>query len=49
MTDRNEVTDAIATALEPFDLQYYVDGVMDSLDTVVDWDEQEEGDDDDEW
>ena len=38
--NREEVAEAIWRALVPFDLDAYTDGVMDSLDTVVEWAEE---------
>ena len=49
MTDRDDVYGAIWGALVPFGLHHYTDGVMDSLDTVIEWDEQEEDNDGEEW
>lgn len=41
MTDRLEVAEAIWITLARFDLDAYADGVMDTLDTVIEWDEEE--------
>jgi hypothetical protein len=46
VANRDEVEDKLWRALAEFDLENYVDGVMDTLDTVIEWDE-DEGDDSD--
>lgn len=43
--NRDDVEEAIWRALAPFNLDAYTDGVMDSLDTVIDWPDQEDEDD----
>jgi hypothetical protein len=47
MADREEVEGALLNTLAHFGLEGYTDGVMDSLDTVIEWDDEEEEDDDD--
>lgn len=47
MVYRDDVEDALFDALYQFDLGPYVDGVMDSLDTVIEWDEYDDEDEDD--
>lgn len=47
MPNRDQVTESIYNALAPYDLGWCTDGVMDSLDTVIDWDDEEEWDDED--